>query len=232
VEQNFGSMGMLMAHEITHGFDTKGSRFDQDRQLHEWWTKPSRERFQARAHCIRRLYDQFEVAGENVKGRNTLAENIADFGGLAVAYSAYLSWYNQTLGGEPPLSSKRLFFTAYGQNWCSKARPDHLRHSSITDGLKPESSKISNHADCQCRASTSLLAQRRRAPRRRRRRRSRRRRGEAAANPPKHTPRECSCSTNNYTHMRQGVLSAYVRVRAPRHPCLLCCSLRHAAAWP
>ena len=130
-------MGMLMAHEITHGFDTKGSMFDQNRQLHEWWTAPSRERFHARAHCIRRLYDQFEVAGKNVKGRHTLAENIADFGGLSVAYSAYLSWYNQTLGGEPPLASKRLFFTAYGQNWCSKERPDHLRHSSMADGLQP-----------------------------------------------------------------------------------------------
>jgi len=129
-------MGMLMAHEMTHGYDTKGSQFDQNRKLHEWWTKASRERFQRRAHCIRRLYDQFQVGGKNVKGRKTLGENIADFGGLAVAHSAYLSWYNQTVDGEPPLASRRLFFIAYGQNWCSMDRPDQLWGETLQDGVK------------------------------------------------------------------------------------------------
>jgi len=129
-------MGMLMAHEMTHGYDTTGSRFDQNRALHEWWTKASRERFERRAHCIRRLYDQFEVGGKNVKGHKTLSENIADFGGLAVAHTAYLSWYNQTVGGEPSLASRRLFFIAYGQNWCSMDRPDELLGQTLQDGVK------------------------------------------------------------------------------------------------
>ena len=125
-----------MAHEMTHGFDTTGSRYDEDRTLHEWWTVRAREQFEKRAWCIRHLYDHFEIAGHHVKGRRTLAENIADFGGLQVAYSAYLLWYNTTVGGEAPASMKRLFFIAFGQNWCAKERPRALKMSTYDDGAK------------------------------------------------------------------------------------------------
>jgi predicted metalloendopeptidase len=71
-EQNFGTLGMVMGHEITHGFDSKGSLIDQDRRRLEWWSESVRESFDDKAHCIRQLYDNFQIGDQHVNGANTL----------------------------------------------------------------------------------------------------------------------------------------------------------------
>ena len=77
---------------------------------------------------------RFLLQGEHVRGSKTLDENIADFGGVRIAYSAYLTWYNETVGGEPTEASRRLFFVSFGQNWCNKERAKSVKMNTLNDG--------------------------------------------------------------------------------------------------
>ena len=77
---------------------------------------------------------RFLLQGKPVRGTKTLDENIADFGGLKIAYLAYLTWYNETVGGEPTETSRRLFFVSFGQNWCSKERAKSMMMNTLNDG--------------------------------------------------------------------------------------------------
>ena len=138
LEQNFGAIGSIMAHEMTHGFDTDGAQWDDEMRKRKWWSSSVINEFHRRTKCVKKLYDSFTIDGMNVRGHKTVAENIADFGGLKVSYQAYLSWYNDTVGGEPPLSSKRLFFIAYGQNWCDKERGKSAHARVRLDVHSPE----------------------------------------------------------------------------------------------
>src|SRR4029077_13951391 len=83
---NYGAIGMVMGHELTHGFDDQGRQFDAIGNLRDWWTPPVKKSFTDRSECVARQYDKYEVVGEHVNGRLTLGENIADLGGLKLAY--------------------------------------------------------------------------------------------------------------------------------------------------
>lgn len=133
---NFGAMGMVMGHELTHGFDDEGRKFDGQGLLTDWWATEAVERFETAAACVDSQYDAFEVQpGLHLNGELTLGENIADLGGSRTAYRAYRKWVAEN-GEEtavPGLTGDQLFFVALGQAWCSVASPEVQRVRAATD---------------------------------------------------------------------------------------------------
>jgi predicted metalloendopeptidase len=134
---NFGGIGMVIGHELTHGFDDEGRHFDADGVLREWWEPQAQAQFAERAQCIERTYSAIEVLpGLPINGRLTLGENIADFGGIRLAYDAYQRRVRER-GDEPELladlSNEQLFFVAFAQGWCSLASPEITRLLTTVD---------------------------------------------------------------------------------------------------
>ncbi|KDO28258.1 hypothetical protein SPRG_06308 [Saprolegnia parasitica CBS 223.65] len=125
---NYARIGMVMGHELTHGFDDEGRNFDPSGQLFDWWSPSVKATFQKNAKCLADQYSTFPVLGLDGKtllghlnGELTLGENIADNGGLKLAYLAYL----RAKASEPSIAEigyddKKLYFTAFAQGWCEK----------------------------------------------------------------------------------------------------------------
>jgi putative endopeptidase len=125
---NFGAIGAVIGHELTHGFDDQGSQFDAEGNLRDWWTASDKEKFEARTACIRDQYGSF-VAVDDIKlnGKLTLGENTADNGGMRIAYMALLS----ALAGKEPapidgLTAEQRFFLGWANAWCQN-RADALK---------------------------------------------------------------------------------------------------------
>ncbi|HZR09459.1 MAG TPA: M13 family metallopeptidase [Myxococcales bacterium] len=127
---NYGGLGMVMGHELTHGFDDEGRQFDGDGNLHEWWSKPVNDAFKERAECVARQYDGY-TAVEDLKlnGHLTLGENIADIGGLKLALAAL----RQKRGGSLQPNTEQGFFVAFAQTWCTNYRPEAARLQAQTN---------------------------------------------------------------------------------------------------
>ena len=121
---NYGAIGAVIGHEISHGFDDSGSQYDGDGNLRDWWTKEDRAAFKVKADAMVKQYEAYEpVPGYNINGKLTLGENIADNSGLAIAYKAY----KISLGGKPSpvidgLSGEQRVFMGFGQVWRTKMR--------------------------------------------------------------------------------------------------------------
>jgi putative endopeptidase len=136
---NFGGIGMVIGHELTHGFDDEGRQFDAKGNLHDWWTPEDAKEFQQRAACVSKEYSKFEVApGANVNGDLTLGENTADNGGTRIALMALMN----TLAGKPGaviggFTPQQRFFLSLGQIWCENAREEALRLQVQTDPHSP-----------------------------------------------------------------------------------------------
>ncbi|NXY42204.1 MMEL1 protein, partial [Ceuthmochares aereus] len=141
---NFGGIGMVIGHEITHGFDDNGRNFDKDGNMFDWWSNFSAMHFKEQSRCMVYQYGNYtwELAGgQNVSGISTLGENIADNGGVRQAYKAYLKWLERE-GTEPKLpglylSHKQLFFLNFAQVWCGSYRPEYASQSIKTDVHSP-----------------------------------------------------------------------------------------------
>ena len=136
---NFGGIGAVAGHELTHGFDDEGRKYDATGRLTEWWEPQVSEAFEERVACVVAQYDRYEaLPGLNVKGELTLGENIADLAGLAAAYDAYRASLN---GEEAPVidgfTGDQRFFIAYAQAWATKFRDAALRQRIATDGHAP-----------------------------------------------------------------------------------------------
>jgi endothelin-converting enzyme/putative endopeptidase len=140
---NYGDMGSSVGHELTHGFDDEGRQFDKDGNLKNWWTKEDEERFNARADCEVKQYDAIEaVPGVHLNGKLTLGENLADLGGLWLAWIAWLDKAQTAhidmaaaTGGYTP---DQRFWIAYAQQWCTQTRPEQLRTQAQTDPHAPD----------------------------------------------------------------------------------------------
>ncbi|XP_052438211.1 neprilysin isoform X2 [Carassius gibelio] len=141
---NYGGIGMVIGHEITHGFDDNGRNFDKDGDLKDWWTPSSTQKFQELSKCIVDQYGSFSwdlANGHNLNGNNTLGENIADNGGIRQSYQAYQN-YVKKHGKEAPLpgidlNHEQLFFLNFAQVWCGTHRPEHAVNSIKTDVHSP-----------------------------------------------------------------------------------------------
>uniref|UniRef100_A0A8D3DE65 Neprilysin n=1 Tax=Scophthalmus maximus TaxID=52904 RepID=A0A8D3DE65_SCOMX len=141
---NYGGIGMVIGHEITHGFDDNGRNYDKDGDLKDWWTPDSTQRFLELSKCIVDQYGNFSwdlANGLNLNGNNTLGENIADNGGIRQAYQAYKN-YVEEHGEEPPLpgidlSHDQLFFLNFAQVWCGTHRPEQAVNSIKVDVHSP-----------------------------------------------------------------------------------------------
>ncbi|CDQ80736.1 unnamed protein product [Oncorhynchus mykiss] len=111
---NYGGIGAIIGHELTHGYDDWGGQYDRYGNLKQWWTEESYKKFQKKAECIVKLYDNFTVYNQRVNGRLTLGENIADMGGLKLSYF----------------------------NWCMKRRSQSIYLQLLTDKHAPEHYRV------------------------------------------------------------------------------------------
>ncbi|MGI8811569.1 MAG: M13 family metallopeptidase [Pyrinomonadaceae bacterium] len=137
---NYGSIGAVIGHEISHSFDDTGSQFDASGRLLNWWTPADLQHFQDASAKLAAQYDTYEpLPGLHLNGKQTLGENIADVAGLSAAYDGYRVAYG---GKEAPtaqgLTGDQRFFVAFGQSWRGKMRPETLRVIVMTDGHSPD----------------------------------------------------------------------------------------------
>jgi putative endopeptidase len=133
---NYGSIGSVIGHEMTHGFDDQGAQFDADGNLKSWWTPEDLKNFQERGDCIAKQFDAFEVEpGLHGNGKLEEGESIADLGGLVIAYAAF----QKTLAGKPAppnvdgFTTDQRFFLGYAAHWPANFRPEAARLRAKTD---------------------------------------------------------------------------------------------------
>ena len=140
VAVNEGGIGLVIGHELTHGFDDQGAQFDSEGNMQMWWQPADYEKFTAKGQCLADQYSTFEVLpGKNVNGQLTLGENIADLGGVKLAFYAYR---NLRKGASPRqvadgFTEDQQFFLGIGQAWCGKARDAEVERRLATDPHSP-----------------------------------------------------------------------------------------------
>lgn len=149
---NYGAIGAVIGHEMSHGFDASGRKYDKDGMLRSWWSDASAKQYEERSKCYVDLYDTFKPRDVDihVNGKLTLDENIADTNGINVAYQAFKSLVNNSKDGIAPpngllareLTNDQLFFVAFGQTWCSLYRPEALKLQMMTDPHSPGSFRV------------------------------------------------------------------------------------------
>ncbi|PTS87244.1 MULTISPECIES: M13 family metallopeptidase [unclassified Caulobacter] len=141
---NYGAIGAVIGHEISHGFDDQGRKIDAKGALRDWWTAEDAKRFEAQADILGKQYDQYEpVPGAKINGKLTMGENIADLAGLQVAIDAY----HASLGGKPApvidgMTGDQRLFLAFAQAWQEKSRPDSLKQQMASDPHSPSSFRV------------------------------------------------------------------------------------------
>jgi putative endopeptidase len=140
---NYGDMGSTIGHELTHGFDDEGRQYDKDGNLREWWTKDDEQKFNQRAECMVKQYDAIEaVPGVHLNGKLTLGENLADLGGLWIAWLAYVdkagAQHDDMSARMDGYTPEQRFWIAYAQQWCTQTRPEQLRTQAQTDPHAPD----------------------------------------------------------------------------------------------
>jgi putative endopeptidase len=141
---NYGAAGGVIGHELTHGFDDEGRKFDWQGRLHDWWTPKDGMTFDQKAARLVAQYSAFEaLPGVKVNGQLTIAENIADLGGLTVAFSAYRA----SLHGKPApvidgLTGEQRVFLGWAQFWRGKTRQDAVRRQLVSDQHSPKQFRV------------------------------------------------------------------------------------------
>jgi putative endopeptidase len=137
---NYGCMGAVIGHELTHGFDDEGAQFDADGNLKNWWTETDIKNFKAKTDkLVKQFNDYIAIDDMHVRGELTLGENIADLGGLTIAYYAL----KKSMEGKPApekidgFTAEQRFFMAWAQGWRSNMRPAFLKNMVQTNPHSP-----------------------------------------------------------------------------------------------
>jgi putative endopeptidase len=164
---NFGDTGGTIGHELTHGFDDEGRQFDAQGTLRDWWTAEDGKEFVKRASCISDQYSTYTVIDDiKINGKLTLGEDVADLGGLLLAYMA---WKADTKGQDlkpiEDLTPDQRFFVGYGQSWCGETRDETKRLRATVDPHSPEKYRtngvVSNMPEFQeafhCKAGSPMV---------------------------------------------------------------------------
>lgn len=143
---NYGAIGVVMGHELTHGFDDQGSQFDENGNLKSWWKEATRANYEKRTACLADQYSKFVVNGdEHVNGKLTLGENIADNGGVHLAFQAFKTSILSGKTAECPshqFTADQIFFLGFAQVWCEKERSEALHQSIISDPHSPGFARV------------------------------------------------------------------------------------------
>lgn len=149
---NYGAVGQIMGHEITHGFDDSGAKYDKTGSLGNWWDSNTQEQFDIKKKCIEDQYSGYQVETsegmKNVNGTQTLGENIADNGGLKAAYVAFENFKAKRDSSSstklPGLdfTEDQLFFISFGGGWCGKQTPEHTLSSISSDPHSPHDVRV------------------------------------------------------------------------------------------
>jgi putative endopeptidase len=140
---NYGHAGSVIGHELTHGFDDEGRKFDGNGNMTDWWGPEDIKKYEARSGCLVKEYGAYTAVDDvKVNGQNTLGENTADNGGLLLAYMAYLDRANkQGLDINAKIdgyTGPQRFYIAWAQNWCENSRPEVIRERAQTDVHSPD----------------------------------------------------------------------------------------------
>ena len=168
---NYGDTGGTIGHELTHGFDDEGRQFDAQGNLRDWWTEGDGKEFVKRASCISDQYSTYTIIDDiKINGKLTLGEDVADLGGLILAYMA---WKEDTKGQNlqplDGLTPDQRFFVGYGQSWCGETRDETKRLRATVDPHSPEKYRtngvVSNMPEFQeafhCKATSPMVNQNR-----------------------------------------------------------------------
>jgi len=168
---NFGDTGGTIGHELTHGFDDEGRQFDAHGNLRDWWTPEDAKAFEQRASCISDQYSQYTVVDDiKINGKLTLGEDVADLGGVILAYMAWQEdTKGQTLKPIEGFTPEQRFFIAYGQSWCASTRDETKRLRATVDPHSPDKYRangvVSNLPEFQeafhCKAGSPMVRENR-----------------------------------------------------------------------
>ena len=149
---NYGHIGAVVGHELTHGFDDEGAKFDGEGNLHNWWTPDDKKQFEAKTDCLVNEYGSFTAVDDvKVNGKLTLGENTADNGGARLSLMALMA--RQAMSGTPVAKTaeqeseqkytpQQQFFIGYAQNWCSNERPAFMRMLAQVDPHSPDALRV------------------------------------------------------------------------------------------
>lgn len=140
---NYGAIGVVIAHELTHHFDDEGSKFDKDGNLNNWWTSDDRAAFDKQAKDLVEQFNRYELYGTHVDGKLTLGENISDLGGIAIAFEAYQKSLQakerRVIDG---FTAEQRFFLGYAQVWRSKDRKETVLQDLVVDPHAPDKFRV------------------------------------------------------------------------------------------
>uniref|UniRef100_H3D7Y1 Phosphate regulating endopeptidase homolog, X-linked n=1 Tax=Tetraodon nigroviridis TaxID=99883 RepID=H3D7Y1_TETNG len=148
---SYGAIGVIVGHELTHGFDSNGRKYDSNGNLDQWWSNSSITAFSEKTQCMIDQYNSYywEKAGLNVRGKRTLAENIADNGGIREAFRAYRRWIDTSRGGAEELllpgvglNNNQLFFLSYAHVRCNSYRPETAREQIQSGAHSPPKFRV------------------------------------------------------------------------------------------
>jgi endothelin-converting enzyme/putative endopeptidase len=166
---NYGDTGGTVGHELTHGFDDEGRQFDAQGNLRDWWNEEDGKEFVKRASCISDQYSSYTIIDDiKINGKLTLGEDVADLGGLLLAYMAWKAdTAGQTLEPIDGLTPDQRFFVGYGQSWCGQSRDETKRLRATVDPHSPEKYRtngvVSNmpqfHEAFHCKAGSPMVNQ-------------------------------------------------------------------------